>query len=96
MSKRREYDDDDGRQIADMSGVERPHLFTVPKRKAAETSDDAESPAKPEWENPASSMPKDDRRAFIRGALTASLLIALAFLAGLGLVILLITLLPKH
>ena len=96
MSKRREYDDDDGRQIADMSGVERPNLFTVRTAPKAEKADDAEQPAaKPEWENPASSMPKDDRRAFIRGALTASLLIALAFLAGIGIVILLITLLSK-
>lgn len=95
MSKRREYDDDDGRQIADMSGVERPNLFTVRTAPKAEKTEDDEPAAKPEWENPASSMPKDDRRAFIRGALTASLLIALAFLAGIGIVILLITLLSK-
>ena len=96
MRKRRQYDDDDGRQIADMSGVERPNLFNVRTAPKTEKSENAEeSPAKPEWENPASSMPKDDRRAFIWGALSASLLIALAFLVGLGIVILLITLLPK-
>lgn len=96
MRKRREYDDDDGRQIADMSGVERPNLLTVRTPPKAEKADDAEQPsAKPEWENPAASMPKEDRRAFIWGALSASLLIGLAFLVGIGLVILLITLLPK-
>ena len=96
MSKRREYDDDDGRRIADMSGVERPNLLTVrtpPKQERADAEGEEVAPKKPVWENPAASMPKDDRKAFIWGALSAGLLIGLAFLAGLGLVILLITLL---
>ena len=95
MSKRREYDDDDGRRVADMSSVERPNLLTVRRpaveREAASGEEEA-APKKPAWENPAASMPKDDRRAFIWGALSAALLIGIAFLAGIGLVILLITL----
>ena len=93
MNKRREYRDDDGRSIADMSGVERPRLFTVPSRENAEKNADEEPAARPALENPASAMSKSDRRAFIWGAIGAGLLIALAFIVGLGLVILLITLL---
>ncbi len=29
--KKREYDDDDGRTIVDMSQVSRPHLYTAPR-----------------------------------------------------------------
>lgn len=93
MSRRKEYPDDDGRSIADMSGVERPRLFSVPVRKKEQKDEEPDASAKPQWVNPASSMSKADRRAFIWGALGAALLIALAFIAGLGLVILLITLL---
>ena len=74
-----------------MSGVERPHLFSVPRRKKAEKTEQPESDSRPAWEVP--QLSKSDRRAFIRGALGASLLIALAFIVGLGLVILLFTLL---
>ena len=98
MRNNREYEDDDGRRVADMSGVERPNLLTVrtpPKQERTDAEGEDAAPKKPAWENPAASMPKDDRKAFIWGALSAALLIGLAFLAGLGLVILLITLLPK-
>lgn len=96
MRNRREYEDDDGRRVADMSGVERPNLLTVrtpPKQERADAEGDGAAQKKPVWENPAASMPKDDRKAFIWGALSAALLIGLAFLVGIGLVILLITLL---
>lgn len=83
-------DYDDGRRVADMSAVERPNLLGV--RRGPEPTED-KADARPARENPAASMPRSDRRAFIWGALSAALLIALAFLAGLGLVILLITLL---
>ena len=96
MRNRREYEDDDGRRVADMSGVERPNLLTVrtpPKQARADAEADGAARKQPGWENPAASMPKDDRKAFIWGALSAALLIGLAFLVGIGLVILLITLL---
>ena len=91
MSRHAVYDDDDGRSIADMSGVERPNLLGV--RRKSETREQGETPEKPAWADPAASMPNSERRAFIWGALSAALLIALVFIAGLGLVILLITLL---
>ena len=91
MSRNRPYDDDDGRSIADMSGVERPRLFSVPRRQKADKAEEPQPDSRPAWEN--ISMSKSDRRAFIRGALGASLLIALAFIVGVGLVILLFTLL---
>ncbi len=88
--KRKNYDDDDGRTIADMSGVSRPQLFTARRDKS-----EAARPAVPEedagdrpWED--KSLSKQERWWFIFGALKAALLIALAFIAGLGLVIWLI------
>ncbi|MDE7171415.1 MAG: hypothetical protein K2O11_05995 [Oscillospiraceae bacterium] len=83
------YDDDDGRTIADMSGIERQSLFLprIPKR------DRPAPPAQPEperdrpWET--SELSPEERRWYILGALKASLLIALAFIGGLGLIVLL-------
>lgn len=87
--KRKIYDDDDGRTIADMSGVSRPQLFTVRR-----IEDEESKPGVPEeaddrpWED--KSLSKKERSWFILGALKAALLIGLAFVAGLGLVIWLI------
>ena len=91
MSRRRkEYPDDDGRTIVDMSGLERAPML-LPRRPKA-----GPPPAEP----PASDRPWEDRRisretrrGLIGGALSAALLIALAFILGLGLVIGLIVLL---
>ena len=87
--KRKIYDDDDGRTIADMSGVSRPQLFTargieVEKPMSAEPEETEDRP----WED--NSLTRKERSWFIFGALKAALLIALAFIAGLGLVIWLI------
>ena len=85
------YDDDDGRTIADMSGIERQPLFLprMPKRPPPAP------PAQPEperghdrpWET--SELSPEERRWYILGALKASMLIALAFIGGLGLIVLL-------
>lgn len=82
---RKQYDDDDGRTIADMSGVSAPSLFGhLPKRKAAP---EQELPDVPSME---SEISKEERRWYILGAMKAALLIGFAFIAGLGLVILLL------
>lgn len=71
--KRRVYDDDDGRTIADMSDVgTQPMLVPrlLKKRKAEE-----ESAASPE-----NAISKNERRGFVLGALCAALLIGAVFL----------------
>ena len=88
MSRRkRTYADDDGRVIADMSGVEKKADPLVPN--TMDSSDD--DPSKPVVNAPP--FTKQERRMYAFAALKAALLIGLAFLAGLGLVIWLITLL---
>lgn len=98
--KKRVYDDDDGRTIADMSGVTGQNMF-IPRRpvrdessksgsssasqqEAQEESREKERP----WESQ-ESFTKEERRWFVLGALKAALLIGLVFILGLGLAILL-------
>ncbi|MDO5425561.1 MAG: hypothetical protein Q4F41_17755 [Eubacteriales bacterium] len=89
--KKREYDDDDGRTIVDMSQVSKPHLYRPPtplnpvrEEKPAET----EQPQQEErpWED--TSLSKTERRMYVLGALKSALLIGLVYVVGLGLVIL--------
>ena len=93
MAPRKEWDDDDGRIIADMSGIERPR-FIVPKirdRKSYEERGSISSQRESEeqnvkersWENESEFTPQE-RRMYVLGALKAALLIALAFIVGLG------------
>lgn len=93
MAARREWDDDDGRIIADMSGIERPRLF-VPRTGGRESSaeqkfDSLQREPKEQtvkerfWENESEFTPQE-RRMYALGALKAALLIALAFIVGLG------------
>lgn len=85
-SKRKEWEDD-GRTVADMSGLDRPTLFghkeRASRKKQQESSDGDYVPP----------LSRGDRWAFLLGTMKASLLIALAFLGGLGLCIWLLTLL---
>lgn len=94
MAPRKEWDDDDGRIIADMSGMERPRLL-IPRiggRKPS-TGRGLSDPAQREpegptvkerpWENESEFTPQE-RRMYVLGALKAALLIALAFIVGLG------------
>jgi hypothetical protein len=90
MAKKRVYDDDDGRTVFDMSGVERPGLIT-PKapsggEKAAQEPSDDEGNSRP-WEAASADLTPAERRWCILGAVKAALLIALAFIIGLGIVI---------
>ena len=82
MSPRnRRWADDDGRTVADMSGVERPSLL-LPR-------DQRKEPDKaPETERV--QMARSERRAMLGGALSAGLLIGLIFAACFAILILLI------
>ena len=80
---RRTYEDDDGRTIADMSGLAQRTPLGY-RRPAAERKQDPgpgeTAPGRP-WEQ--AGMSREDRRHYIWGALSAALLIALIFIAGM-------------
>ena len=85
------YDDDDGRTIADMSGVSGPSMF-LPRRsgrKKPPMEQEESSSSEQEWD------PKD-RRIYVFGALRAALLIALVYAVGFVLIIGLLLLIWKH
>ncbi|MCH5261559.1 MAG: hypothetical protein J1F42_01460 [Lachnospiraceae bacterium] len=93
MASHKEWGDDDGRIIADMSGIERPR-FIVPRirdRKSFAERGSASSQRESgeqnvierSWEKESEFTPQE-RRMYVLGALKAALLIALAFIAGLG------------
>lgn len=85
--QRRTYDDDDGRTIVDMSGVERPSMFghlPSSEKKNPVFSAPEEKPERP-WEE--NGYSKSERRAAVGGALSAALLIGLAYIVGLGLLV---------
>lgn len=88
-------EDDDGRTVADMSGIEMPSLWlprmpkteeppAPPQPEARDTAEDRP------WEPKPGELSPQDRKLYVLAALKASLLIGLAFVAGLGLVILLL------
>ena len=80
---KKEYDDDDGRTIADMSFLDGQYrLFRRKERKPDE-----------EPEQPAEMMSSEERRLYVRGATSAALLIGLIFAGGLALVIFIIDIL---
>ncbi len=91
---RRTYDDDDGRTIVDMSGIERPSMFGHLPKKENRAFQKPEEP-KPErpWED--NSFNREERGAAVRGALAASLLIASAYIVGLGAIIAIIYFIAK-
>ena len=94
MKKRRIYDDDDGRTIADMSGVTRPSAF-VPHREKPQKQENRESSQAGSFlfeENAQEPFTREERRMYVFAALRASLLIAAAFIVGLGAAILVMVL----
>lgn len=84
MTERRRASGDDGRVVADMSGVERRRLW-LPRREE-------ENSERPPWDQ-SGRWSGRERRSALWGALSASLLVGTAYAAGLGLVIFLLTLL---
>ena len=79
------YENDDGRTVADMSGIE-PQPMLIPRiRKRADRADFRE-PDAPEandrpWDT-SGELSREERNAAIGGALKAGLLIGLTFLAA--------------
>lgn len=87
--KERIYEDDDGRTIADMSDISGPSLFTP---RSSDRKKENRAPEKPErpWENTGYSF--KERFMIVMGVMKATMLIALAYILGFGLLILLICL----
>ena len=85
--KKRNYADDDGRVIADMSDLELPNLWRI-RRPSRRPELSAEEPAEPDrpWED-GNGLSPEDRRIYIFAALKAALLIAGVFIAGAVLLI---------
>ena len=89
---KRSYDDDDGRVVADMSGLERQPMVLprLPKRKkenAAATPEDAGA------QQPELQLTAEERRSYMAGAIGAGLLIAGIFIAAAAVIITLLLLL---
>ncbi len=88
MSKK-SYDDDDGRTVADMSGIERqPMIVPDLSRLKRDKGGDAENP---DTEPKDVSLDKEQRRAFIGGAMTAAIAVGGIFVAAGALLIFLMT-----
>ena len=89
MKERKEYDRDDGHTVADMSGISRPPAF-IPRRAKPQRQEEENSFLfEKKDETP---LTPEERRMYVFAALKASLLIAAAFIAGLGAVILVMVL----
>ena len=96
MAKKKQYNDDDGRTIADMSGIERNPLI-IPRLskkaqnepKNAEITDTEDRP----WEN--NELSKSERRSIVFGAMSAAALIALLFIIAGAVVIALFVIFSK-
>ena len=93
MSRDKRDFEDDGRTITDMSALERPSLFGhLPRRGKRPGQAEQTAPELFHEENKEQVDPQI-RKWYILGALKAGLLIGLAFIVGLGLLILLMLLL---
>ncbi len=88
MARKDEFEDD-GRTVADMSGIERPRLFIprLPKSESRPPQDTQPEPDERPWEKDRDALNRDEKRWYVLGALKAALLIGLAFIVGLGLLI---------
>lgn len=85
MRKNQRKYEDDGRTIADMSEVERPSLFVprFPSENKPPHSNQQEPSTQPE-------LSRREQWMFVLGALKAALLVALPFILGFALLILLL------
>ena len=93
MARReRVHEEDDGRTIADMSDLARPGMFGFrkPQKPSAAPAAAPEQPSADEpWREAEPLMTPEERRWYVLGALKAALLIGMAFVVGIGLVVLL-------
>ncbi len=84
MARRhRQYDDDDGRTIFDMSYVRDVNVVHQKANFPEVTEEDLEGVQPP----PEPIMDKDEQRWFIFGALKATMLIAMVYIVGLSAVV---------
>ena len=93
MDNKKIYDDDDGRVIADMSGVEKqPLVFPDAQsiRRVKENRADFTEPPVKSYSQGPEYLDKEGRRAMIGGALSAMLLIGGLLAAGFAVVILIL------
>lgn len=95
MAKKRTYQDDDGRTIADMSGIEpSPRLFPrLPKKE--QRSQAPQSTGDRPWEGQ-EQFTQEQRRAAMGGALKAAMLIAGVFIAAGAVAILVMQFIWNH
>ena len=89
MSDKR-HDDDDGRSIADMSGVEAPSLFRFRKRENPQNADRSEDTERP-WEKERNTLSRSERKAYIFSAVLTGIGIWAIFAVVFGLFIFLMT-----
>ena len=93
MEDKRPYEEDDGRVIADMSGIEKQPLFFPSadsiKRVKENRSDFAEPPVKSVSSGP-ENLDNEGRQAMIAGALSAMLLVGGLLAAAFAAIILII------
>ena len=93
MDNRSKYDDDDGRTVADMSGIE-PQPLLMPSassiRKLKEGGDEPEVPGRAESQRGPEYLDREGRRAMIGGALSAMLLVGGVLFAAFAAVIFII------
>lgn len=80
MKKRNDYDQDDDRVVADMSGIDRSSFASL--RAAWRKNGGEEAGSK------ASDMTAEDRRVYLKAAIAATLVIAGVFLVACALFIL--------
>ena len=90
---RKTYDDDDGRTIADMSGVE--HRSVLIPRLPGHKKKTA-PPPEGSQPSPQEQMSKKDERSYMAGALLAGLMIAAVFIIVGAVVIWLMTVLWRR
>ena len=94
--------EDDGRTVADMSGIERPNIFGLRRRlkeqkKPEKTPEPPEANEEPEEQAaPAPEikyeMSAKDRRAYIAGAMGAAMLIGAVFIVAAAILIIVLLL----
>ena len=95
MGKKRTYQDDDGRTIADMSGIE-PSPMLLPRIPKKKTGPQEPQPSSDRpWETQEQFTP-EQRRAAMGGALRAAMLIAGVFIGAGAIAILLMQLIWNH
>ena len=87
MKQAKQYDDDDGRTVADMSGVQRSAMFLPRSLKKHGTFAQPEEDGEPQPQ-----YTNEQRRLAVGGALTAALIIAGTFIGAGAIVIALLTL----